>query len=505
MKKFFLSFVFIISLFPVAGNNGGYFQFNERCKNAYIEILSLRFENGEEIIQQEKQDNPGNLIPYYLENYIDFLKVIISEEEAVFEKLESNKNYRKDLFSDGDKNSPYYRYCHANLELQWAFARFKFKEYFTAGIEINRAYRLLEKNRKQFPGFTPDNIGMGILHTLIGIIPEKYNWVKRLLGLEGTISLGEEELYKVVDLQSNSSFAYLRTESLFYLTFITLNFKEDQRKAESLWQFYNEDSIHSLSEESLLLIYARARLAMETGKTDEAIRILTERPRGEAYYPFHYLDYLAGKVKMFRQDDDAVEFLFAYIDNFAGLNYIKSAYQHIAWYFLLRGNESLYEQYMNEINYKEDALVGADKRAQLAAEKNIKPSIPILKSRLLFDGSYFNHSLQVIQELSEQEINRLSFHDRIEFVYRKGRIYQKTGKLDSALQWFEATIDAGNEAPYYFAANAALMSGKIYEHKHNWREAQYYYGLVMNFDFDEYKESIQQKAKSGLHRIKRHQ
>ena len=39
-----------------------------------------------------RRANPKNLIPYYLENYIDFLTLVISEEKSRFDVLKNNKS-----------------------------------------------------------------------------------------------------------------------------------------------------------------------------------------------------------------------------------------------------------------------------------------------------------------------------------------------------------------------------------------------------------------------------
>ena len=53
----------------------------------------------------------------------------------------------------------------------------------------------------------------------------------------------------------------------------------------------------------------------------------------------------------------------------------------------------------------------------------------------------------------------------------------------------------------YFAANAALHLGIIYENEDNLKEAEKYFRLCRSLDFDEYETGIKQKAKAGLNRL----
>ena len=91
---------------------------NENCKKAYNSIISLKFEEGKQLLELEKSINPSNNIPYYIENYIDFLTLIIGEEQDTFDKLKKNKNIRIKRLEKGDESSPYYRYCLAQVYLQ---------------------------------------------------------------------------------------------------------------------------------------------------------------------------------------------------------------------------------------------------------------------------------------------------------------------------------------------------------------------------------------------------
>ncbi len=157
-----------------------HYDFNQKCQDAYSAIISLKFDEGKKLIEQEKTSNPDNNIPWMLENYIYFLTIFIAEEEDQFEELEKKKDKVISRLKKGDKNSPYYRYSLAQVYLQWAFARTKFKEYVTATLEINKAYRNLEANNEEFPDFLPNLINLGLLHTLIGTVPDNYNWIKKV-------------------------------------------------------------------------------------------------------------------------------------------------------------------------------------------------------------------------------------------------------------------------------------------------------------------------------------
>ena len=50
---------------------------NDNCKLAYVDVLSLRFDDAKEKIALERKQNSDNLFVSYLDNYINFLANIL--------------------------------------------------------------------------------------------------------------------------------------------------------------------------------------------------------------------------------------------------------------------------------------------------------------------------------------------------------------------------------------------------------------------------------------------
>ncbi len=478
------------------------FDFNTNCKSAYEKIISLRFDEGLSLLKTEKTINPSNLIPYYIENYIDFLKLIISEDPVLFNSLKTNKDTRISKIENSDeKESPYYKYCLAEINLQWAFARIKFKEYFNAALEINKAYKLLEENEKEYPDFIPNHKGLGLLHSLIGTIPDEYKWTTKLIGISGTISQGVSELSAILAMAlKNDDYAYLKTESIFLLTFIQLNFQSNKDQALILAKYLNDPSYTTLLNNNPLLCYAAASICIKTGSNDKAIKILLARPSGAEYYPFYYLDYLTGVAKLNRLDFDSYKYLYSFLANFKGQNYIKAAYQKLAWYYLLNNNTSKYKEKINYVFTLGGTLVDEDSQALTEAKSNIIPNIRLLKARLLSDGGYYQKAMDTLVEKKPSDFC-VSTKDYLEYTYRLGRIYDEWGYDTKAIPYYELTIKNGSAFTYYFAANSSLHLGLIYENLKNNEKAKYYYELCSTMKNTEYKTSINQKAKAGLNRI----
>ena len=108
--KYFITLIFFFGIHQAANAN---FVFNSNATAAYQAIFDLRFNDARKYIRDEKINNPQNGIPVLLENYIDYLFLLTSENKIEFEKFKNRKSGRIDAIKKNDKNSPYYLFAQA--------------------------------------------------------------------------------------------------------------------------------------------------------------------------------------------------------------------------------------------------------------------------------------------------------------------------------------------------------------------------------------------------------
>jgi hypothetical protein len=491
MKQFWLLFFLLALNYSVSAQ----VKVNEQCKLAYEDILALRFDAAEAKLSAEKRANPENLFVPYLENYIDFLTIFIGEDELLFHELEDNKSTRINRIKELSDTSAYKKYMLGNIHLQWAVARLKFKEYFTAAIEINKAYRLLEKNSEEFPNFVPNNISLGVLHIMIGMIPEKYHWILNLVSMEGSVVEGREELTMVLEQSNqNETYNYLKAETLFYLGFVDVNLNTNPEQLGFILAELEQNK-----HNNLLLSYLSVNILMRTGQNDKALSALNETAAMEGYFPFFYLDYLSGECHLRKLENSlAIENYQYFLKNFSGRNYIKDAWRKSAWAYLIDADTTNYFLCMNEVISLGYTDVDVDKEALKEAESGKVPNTGLLRARLLFDGGYYHKTDSI---LTEMDTAVLAFEESVERTYRLGRSAQKQGNTEKSIDFYKITIENGSELDRYFAGNSALKLGEIYESEGDHKMAEFYFQLCTNLDFDEYENSIHSKAKAGLERL----
>lgn len=468
---------------------------NKNCQSSYEYILSLRFEEAQEIINVEKQNNPNNLFIVYLENYIDFLKVTISENETIYSEVEPRFKDNINKIKQLPDSSSFKNYFLGNMYLQWATIDLRFGNYFSGAIELNKAYRLLEKNNSYFPDFFPNKITLGVLHIMIGVVPDSYTWLLDLISVKGTVSQGKNELKTAYhECSVDTNYNFLVNEIIFYMGMVDLGLSPDPTFAGYLVEENNNRS-------SLLMTYLVINYYLRNGYTDKALTEFLNIDRSINYYPFYYLNYLAGECLIRKlETGESKDQYQIFLNNFTGENYIKEAYLKMAWGSLIEGDTNAYFRGLNNIlKYGREDTDG-DKRAEKYASNKLLPNIELLKTQLLFDGGYYKEADSIIQRI---ESDNLSLKHSLEKTYRQARIYHKQHNIEKAKKFYKMTIKKGKNFTSYFAANSALMIGNIYESEQEKDSASAYYNICLNMDFDEYYNSITGKAKQGLNRLKK--
>ncbi|UKT63447.1 tetratricopeptide repeat protein [Pedobacter mucosus] len=490
-----LRFPLILSLLICPLFSFANFDFNSNCLNAYKSIFELKLGNAKAYIATEKKLRPNNSIIFLLENYVDYFTIITSESKVDFDKLKGNKSIRLDKISDDDKKSPYYLYAQAEINLQWALIHGKHGEYFNAALEIRKANNFLLENAKKFPNFQLNYKGLALISSVLGNLPEgALKSTLSTFGIKGNLQTGLAMFEKLADDLQNSSFEPFYVEVVFYYAYVLTDVAHSPAAYAKTMKYTER-----IPDSSLLKSYLQSYICVKNGHSEEAISILNKRPEGGVYQPFPYLDYLEGIAHLNKLDLTASVYFNKFLQTNKGVSYIKDTNLHLAWIALLKGDKSNYTTYVNKALSSGYTYNEKDKQAKNEAS-SAAPAVDLLKARLLFDGGYLSKALAVIDD--KKTVDYKNDKDKTEFNYRLGRIYDAQNKDDLALSAYQATINQGKNLKYYFAANAALQMGKVYENRKNYTKAKECYNISIDMKNHEYENSIESQAKAGLSRIK---
>ena len=470
----------------------GYFEMSPEVIAAYESVTRLRMDEAKQKIARVKSTEPDNLLIYLVENYIDFFDLFINEEEGTYDKIKANKKRRLELIKEGDKSSPFYLFCIAEINLQWATAGLKFGERIGPMRQVYSAYNLLKENQANHPDFVANKKSLSIIHALSESLP---GIVRTLFNVKGSIEQGTQEIADLAEYSDNHEDFVFREETYAIYAYILFYQNNEKEKAYNILKAANLDFTASP-----LLCFLMANITQKTGRNDEALEILKARPQGSEYMPFYYLDFMYGKYLLYKLDNGALDHMNVFIENFKGRHFIKEAYQKLAWYALAADENIVhYKEQMANCISKGNTLVDEDKQAQKEAKHNDIPNVSLLQARLLYDGGYYQKAYQKLVLQAHQFTDNKQL---IEFNYRMGRITQALGNLTGAIDYYLQTINRGENQDSYFACNSALQTALIFEDQKEYKKAKQLFKRCLKIEPAEYQASLHQKAKSGLARIK---
>ncbi len=490
-------FIFFYTFTIVRGDcQDHHFTYDARCFDIYQSILELRLDIAGQQVDHGRIQDPGNLAYLHLENYIDFIRLFITEDEDLYKSLRKNKDNRvRSIKNHLHKGSPYYRFALAEINLQWAVTHAKFNHLFTAARDILTAYNYLKENDKSHPDFIYNKKSLSVIHSLIETLTIP-GFIKRFLGMKGSVDLGLREIEYVLD--NTRSQPYLFKEETQAIYAFILFYQANER--ERAWKFIRESTLDPTK--SGLACFLHTKLAQHSGKNEEALAILDSYKPSADQERFLYLELLKGMCRLSRLDTTSTRYIQTFLTEFKGRHYIKEAYQKLAWAALVfDADTAQYLEYMQRADkYGYDFLDG-DKQAQKEADLGIPPHPILLKARLLFDGGYYTKAYRAMIE-REPGFENDEDHS-IEYYYRLGRITQALKNYPDALKYFGRTINSDNERKLYYPCNAALQMGLIYEEQGDFTSAERYYNICLSLSPDDYKSSLHQKARTGLMRLKK--
>lgn len=488
LKRAFWGLVFLCCNSNLAFAN---FDFNSNCVNIYTNIVALKLGPAKQLLQAEKKLRPNNAITTLLDNYWDYFYLITVDSKAEYDRLHALKDARLNLIAGQEKNSPYYLYAQAEINLQWGILSGRFGNNYTAAREINKASNLLQQNNKKFPAYILNQKGLGLINAVLGAMPDGF--LKSALatfGIKGNLNMGLGMLERLLDGLPTSNFDIFYEEVLLYYMFAITDVAHSPNAYSNVIKYATK-----ASNSSLLKTYIQAYVSNKTGHADQTLKVLDAKPLGANYQAFPFLTYLEGIAKLNKLDlSSSAEFV-AFLRNSKGDSFVKDTYLHLGWIALLRGQDSLYDVQMNKAKSAGDSYLERDKQAVNEANAQ-KPNAGLLKARLLFDGGYLSRSLETLLALDQEDLSTPK--DKTEYHYRLARVYDDLGNDSKALPHYLTAVNQGKNLKYYYAAKSAVLAGKIYAKQKNAAMAKQCFNQAIAMQDHEYENSIENEAKIAL-------
>ena len=475
-----------LSFSSIAQINHDQWQFDHTLSEAYQYSIALQISQSNDLL-----DSYANKQHYgwlYLSHINDVIELFINENEAKFREFEDHTDQRLEKLENAPE-SPFKGFYKAEIKLHKSFLHLKFGEEFSAAWNFRQAYRLTIKNIKEYPGFIYNKKSAGLQHIMIGSAPAKHQWLLNLLGFKGDVDTGLEELQTF----SNSNTVY-SFETDVLLAFIYSYLMQEHPHGLEIIEKY-KDKLYS----NLLLNYALTSILIKNSQSEEALRLL-ENFQYKGHISFPFSDYQKGTILLQKGEySRSIRAFQQFLSIHNGSNYIKDALYKTGLNYWMLDNAARANEFFSQAKARGHSLTEADKYADHALNQPLSDKY-ILKLRLLTDGGYYDEARLMASEIKGKSI--VNEKDRVEFIYRQARLYDKTGDTLQAIGFYKNTILYSGDKDWYFAPNSALQLGYHYETGNNSQKAKEYFELALSYKNHPYKNSIDNKAKAALARLK---
>lgn len=449
---------------------------------AYDNILRLEVNQGQPILRDEQSAEA-----FYIQSFGETLELLLSESTEDLDLYEQRLEKRLETLSE--KKTPGNLFVRAELNLQWSFVALKTGHEFDAAWRLRSAYNLAEECRRRFPKFVPIRKTTGLLEVMIGSIPEKYNWVLGLLGLEGTIENG------LADLESAAGDPHFSLESRLLRAMVDAFVLQQTESAANEMQ-----ALVSTHRSHPLVLFLAASIAIKNAQSEQALVYLTQLDSIRTGLPLYYKDYLFAEVLLHKGEyPGSIASYQEFLKHYPGKNYVKDAHFKIALNHHLLRNEREAQRWFDKAKVSGIENSEADKSAARTMNMPM-PDIQLIRVRYFTDGGYYARATEVFDSIGDLKYDNVK--DQVEFCYRKGRLFHKAATGDPK-PWYLKTIELAGESPWYFAPNAALQLGYLYLAEGESQRAREYFEKAMSYKKHEYKNSIDAKARSAISQIRR--
>jgi len=485
-----------LSFFAHLGLSQTQFNWNDRTQTIYESITSLRIPEARRLNAIEKKNAPNNLTFVLLDNYADLFQLFFNENETEYNTLYPNFDKRLEILKTGPKNSPFYLFSQAMVHLNKAIVAIRFDKNWDAALDFRKSYLLFKQNKEAFPKFTPNNLYFGLLTTVIGSVPNNYQWMLNILGMKGSISEGNAMVLNYIN--SKDSYSYMcRNEALLFYPYLVLNFEANKSKAFDFINTtnydFNKNHLHAYMATNIFLGNQSATKSLEISNGIEINDNYLKLPFWNYEKGFAYLNLL--------ELDKAQKELTQFTSTFRGRFYLKDAYEKLSWIAYLKNDLKKANNYRLKVIREGSLVTDADKLSHANALSGKWPNTLLLKAKLLSDGGMQSQALNLLLGKSTQ--NFLLKEEKAEFVYRLARIHDLSESKEQAIKYYKTAIELGKDLKEYYASRAALQLGILYEERKDYDNAISFYTTCLELKNTALKNSIDQKAKAGLQRCQR--
>ncbi|MBR9997796.1 MAG: hypothetical protein KFF73_02440 [Cyclobacteriaceae bacterium] len=453
---------------------------------AYQKILEGKLDSSHLILNHKFTNDQDRAFKIYIRSLEDLLVLSLNRNKPLYQNYaEREKEYNAALGSLR-KEDEFISFIKSEIRLHSAIIRFRYNDQFSGALRLIQSYNMVKSMLKEPEPPPYIYKTAGVLNILLSIVPEKYDLVLRLIGIRPDLATGIQQLEKLTEI--NGLFLFEGHMVWALLNAYYLNEPEKSYAVISM----NE----KIRQKSLLYNYLAGLIYMKGRDNDKTIQSFKKCLQFNAEYmkipsaTFYLAESYMKKLDFSRAGTYYHQYL-----NQSGARDLKKASYYGLYLISLFNNDSISgENYRKKVVHEGQLSAEADEYVYSLVVNNHYPHPEIQKSRLLFDGGYYEESLRMLQSIGQANLDE---EEKLEYQYRKGRVNQLLNDYQAAEKYFELMFRSSFD-DHYLVANAHLQMGYIEYEKGFPDESAVHFREAMKYSGAYYKTSIRNEAEAGL-------
>ncbi len=483
----------LLNFYGLKSYPGPSYDNNQNIRLAHQYLFALRPISAEKLLKTEELKNPGNGYVTFYRLYSNVITLMISNSPSEYSKKADDINQYVDDLKNLPDNSPDYRLLLGEAKVLAGLLKIKYDGKISGLISCLKGYNLLEENAARYPTYEQNKKIPGMIQVSVAFMPRILQWGIKLLGIKGDSQAGLKKLSEYSAFSKGRT-GYEEEAFVFTMAAYKIMNQEDQLTSmisEKMDQF----------KDIALVNYIAATTTYDANEGELTLKLISNILPSKFEVPFPALNYLKGKTKMLRLDQDANLPLIDYLKEAPGTDYLKTTIYDLACFSYISGNIQLYHDYLNEVKSKGRELHNRDIEAAFEASKTELPNRILLSADYLVRGGYYEKAEHELGLGSENSFS--DEKEKVQFYYLKAECKRLQKLVSEAESLYLRAFETGKSSGDYIAQKGLVQAGMMMEKNGSKAMAGKYYHLCLNFKAiaNPYSDLFTNKARAGLIRL----
>ncbi len=425
-------------------------------EDARSHLFAYRLDRADSILYVLAEHEEGGPAAWFHLTMTALHRALMSDEDEYFQSFYARRDTLARLL-DRQPRSLWADYMRAETGLWEAVVHAKRGRYVRSAMAARSSFGRFSRIVADEPAFFEAYKGLGLLHLSIGSLPGSFRFLLKVLGYQGGIAQGLNELEQAYTRSRYNSF-----EAGIFLAFakVTL-YISGQEGLHIVEDIYQRDTSSTLAAH----LYGFLLLSdQQAERAAEVLSAAVARSETPAYFYDEYIDFYLAEAH-FRNDrfDDAELYYRRYIDRHSGPALKAQANLGLGRALEMQGRRSealgFYDRVRAQREFDTDA---ASKRA--AERLRQRPIAGIDRELLLAANAYDSRRWERAEELlTEILTNGASSDDeKAEAAYRLGRLEEGRGRYAEAIAAYGQAISLQSDRRARWAPWSWFYIGRIW-------------------------------------------